>query len=1151
MRRTLHSIYFIFLLLTASQSLAGGMYFIENKGQWDKDVLYRAEIPGGFLFLKSKSLVYVMYDAKKVSAQHANHASTSSAAKENTEAVSIAAHGVEVQFQNAVSAVKHTPKKPIETYFNYFLGGKEANWGDGANGFEEVLYENLYQGIDLRIYLHQAQLKYEFIVKPQADPSQISLKYSGAEKVSLNETGQLVIKTSINSFKEAEPYSFQNVNGRVVEIASPFELQADNVARFTLPKGYNKNAVLTIDPELIFSTYSGAFADNWGHTATYDSEGNLYSGGTIFGTNFPATVGAFQTKFEGLVDVSIMKFTPDGSKLLYATFLGGNNTDIPASLIVNSKKELLILGTTSSKNFPTRSNAFQPAFGGGTRTVPISGLDLANGGDIFISKLSSDGKQLTGSTYLGGDGNDGVSNTRAFTIRNYGDALRGEIVVDQSDNVLIVSSTNSGNFPVKNYVQERIGGNQDGIISKLDAGLNNLLWSTYFGGEKEEAAYSLKSMSNGDIYVVGVTTSGLLLPTTTASYQQHLKGTEDAFLAKFSADKLVAVTYLGTDKQDTGYLVDTDPGGNVYVYGLTTGTYPVSQGVYQNAKSGQFIHALDPTLSKSIFSTVIGSGRGTPDISPTAFLVSECGNIYMAGWGGNVNSGTDNNQASSTLGMKVTEDAMKPTTNGNNFYIAILEQGAKSLLYATYFGSDSRNGGAQGDHVDGGTSRFDKNGTIYHATCACGGSYFPTTPQAWSKTNNSDNCNNAAFKIDIDRLKANFDVYSGTKKDVFSGCAPLSLSFVNTSEGGIDYIWEVSGATISREEDQATYTFSKPGEYTVTLKAYNRLSCKRIDVVEKKIVVETLTTKVTPDTTVCENSTISLLASGGTQYKWSPAAGLSNTNISNPTAIVKETMEYSVEIANASGCKVTQKVKIAVQKKTDFVDMPDTEVCQGASVTLSVSGNATQYKWLATNGLQETIAKSVTVRPTQTTTYTIEGIYADGCRPLREITVKVDNSYEPKFDIKTSGGACNEPFSYSMSNQTTNAQRYEWNLGVGGKITEPEINEYVYDKPGEYTVTLTAYNAAGCALSVSKKVVASPPFTLTNVITPNDDGKNDFFVVPVSPSSLEVFNRWGKSIFKNADYKNDWGKNIENGTYFYVVDTPQGNHCRGWVEVLH
>ncbi|MCF0070463.1 gliding motility-associated C-terminal domain-containing protein [Dyadobacter sp. CY261] len=1152
MQKTLRLLLLSFLIIAraAGYSQAASAYFIENKGQWDKEVRFRAAIPGGFLFLKDNSLLYVLYDGAKISTLHGKGHDGIPAVREDINAPGIRAHGVEVLFGNTVGNVTYKPVRESKGSFNYFLGNHAQTWAAGVKGYEEVVYENIYPNINLRVYLNQAKLKYEFIVKPGADASQISLQYKGAEKVSLNELGQIVIKTSVGEFKEAQPYSFQSsANARTVEVASTFRLNSENIAHFDLPNGYNRSLPLTIDPELIFSTYSGSVSDNWGHTATYDGDGNLYSGGTVFGTDFPATTGAFQVKFEGLVDVSIMKFNPDGSDLLYATFLGGDNTDVPASLIVNSKNELLILGTTSSKDFPIRTNAFQKTFGGGARVTPISGLELINGGDLFISKLNADGSQLTGSTFVGGNGNDGVSMTDIVTIRNYGDSFRGEVGIDQNDQVYVVSSTNSTNFPLKNPSQNKLGGGQDAVVLRLSAGLDQLLWATYLGGDKWDAAYSLKVSGNGEVYVAGISQSSNL-PTKTGVYQAALKGAEDGFVARFANDQLSALTYLGTDKEDGAYLLDLDQAGLVYVYGLTMGSYPVSQGVYQNAKSSQFVHALNATLSQTVFSTVIGSGRGTPDISPTAFLVSECGNIYLAGWGGNVNSSTGNSGASSTAGLAVTDDAIQPTTNGNNFYIAILEEGAKSLLYATFFGSLSRDPRLQGDHVDGGTSRFDKNGMIYHATCACGGSHFPTTPQAWSQTNSSENCNNAAFKIDIDRLKADFDVYSGQTKDVLKGCAPLDLTFVNTSEGGVDYIWEVNGATISREEGQSEYSFTKPGEYTVTLTAYNRLSCKRMDVAEKKILIETLATKVTGDTTVCENTAVKLSASGGSQYKWSPAAGLDNANTATPVATVKESVEYTVEISNAAGCKVTEQVKLAVEKKTDFVDMPDTEVCQGATVTLTVSGNAPQYKWHATTGLEETIGKSVTVKPTKTTTYIIEGLYEDGCRPLREITVKVDDSYAPDFDVVQSGGACNEPFSYSFTNKTPGAQRYEWNLGSGNPMNDPDVKNYIYELPGEYTITLTAYNAAGCSLTASKKISAEPAFILSNVITPNGDGKNDSFIVPVASSSLEVFNRWGKSIFKSADYKNDWGKDIANGTYLYVVDTPQGNHCKGWVEVL-
>jgi len=1155
----------ISLLFVSSVVHAGGMYFIQNKGQWDSDILYRTEVPGGFLFLKKQSLVYVFYDAAKVAALHGKRSGLNDAVSlhgvtKNADASKpnslktpdlngIAAHGVEVKMLNASATVSHKATRPVKSQFNYFLGNDSQSWASNVQAFEEVRYENIYPGIDMRIYMHEFTLKYEFILQPSSNADAIALKYEGASDLSLSEEGQVIIKTPLTSFKEAVPYSFQQVGKRSIEVKSKFVLKDGNTVHFELPDGYNKSEKLVIDPELIFSTYSGSAADNWGHTATYDDDGNLYSGGTVFGSNFPTTTGAYQVRFQGMVDVAIMKFSPDGSNLLYATYLGGNNTDIPNSLIVNSKKELVVLGTTASLNFPVTATAFQKTFGGGTAVFPISGLDMPNGSDIFIAKLSTDGKQLLASTFIGGRGNDGLSTEEKVTVKNYGDSFRGEVVVDKDDNIVAVTSTTSVNFPLRNPVQSTLSGRQDGVLFKLTTNLNTLLWSTYVGGNEYDAAFSVKVASTGDTYLTGITQSTNLAVHTTA-IQPKLKGDEDAFIARYSNEKLAGITYLGTDSSDGAYLLDLDKSGNVFVYGVTYGSYPVSSGVYSNAKSGQFIHALSADLSKTVFSTVIGSGRGTPDISPTAFLVNECGNIYIAGWGGNVNIVSSHNLASNTNGMVVTPDAIQSQTNGNNFYIAILEEGAKSLLYATYFGSLDRSGNAQGDHVDGGTSRFDKNGVIYHATCACGGSHFPVTSQAWSRTNKSENCNNAAFKIDIDRLKADFDVYEGDKKDVLSGCAPLTLSFENTSEGGIDYLWDVNGSTISREENGGEFVFRTPGEYTVTLRAFNRLSCKRVDVAQKKIVVGTINANVTADTTVCENTTLKLSASGGSSYKWSPSKGMSDSTSSSPTILINESGTYSVEISNAEGCKVTRQVKVNVEKKADFVEMPDTEVCAGASTILSVAGGATKFRWLAATGLPETFGNSVTVQPESTTTYTVEALYADGCKPIRQITVKVDRSYEPDFEIVRSGESCNEPFSYGMVNKTNNATKHEWDLGVGNTVNDISIENYIYETPGEYIVTLTSYNAAGCALSATKKLNAEPPFILANVITPNGDGKNDFFQVPVAQSSLEIYNRWGKKIFTSADYKNDWGKGISNGTYYYVVKTPNGNNCKGWIEVL-
>ncbi len=999
MKQILRTIFLLLWVIDGIQAQnPAAVRFVRNQGQWDAAIRYRAEIPGGYLLLKEKSLMYVFFDAEALKSRHA----MGSLANARTSDV-VNSHAVEVLFEDANAAFKVEEQHPNASSNNYFLDSNPTKWASNVPSFGEIIYRDVYPGIDFKMYAFRQTLKYEFLVAPQADASRIKLKYVGGKSLKLIDN-QLTVETTVNTFNELKPYTYQEVNDRTREITTQYRLEGNRVS-FEFPKGYQKEHTLTIDPELVFSSFSGSFADNWGHAATYDEDGNLYTAGTILDTRvFPATTGAFQTRLSGQVDVGVLKFTPDGSRLLYATYIGGAFTDIPHSMIVNHKNELVIFGTTSSSNFPTTTGAYQTRFGGGTRTTPIDGLELENGSDIFVLKLNTTGTRLEGSTFVGGNGNDGICNAFDLTVRNYGDEFRGEVVVDAQDNVYVATSTNSTNFPVVNGITNQYGGRQDAVVFKLNASLQNLVMSTYLGGTAIDAAYGIKWAPSGAFYVTGGTRSSNL-PAKAGAYKGTLSGIEDGFIAKFSNDKFEQLTYLGTDSSDVAYLVDIDAEENVYAIGLTRGRYATTTGTYRNLNAGQFIHALDKNLSSTVFSTTIGSSRARPDISPTAFLVNECGNIYFSGWGGVVNTRNRNNPYSSTTGLPITTDAYQQNTNGNNFYIAILEKGAKSLLYSTFFGNSSPGDVDRGDHVDGGTSRFSKNGIIYHATCACGGSRFPTTPMAWSRTNNSDNCNNAAFKIDIDRLKADFDPYLGSQKGVVSGCAPLTLDFINISQGGKTYTWDIEGNTISRDPNKATYTFNQPGEYRVTLRAFNPLVCRGQDIVTKIIKVGTSKASAKGDTTVCSNVGVPLLAQGGIKYTWSPAAGLSNPNIANPIARVNATTQFICTITD-SVCTVTRNVTVRIDNaKPDFNALKDTTLCSGQSALLTAIGNAPRFRWSPSNTLSDSVGTTVSAKPTQTTTYTVTGLYADGCRPQKSITVRIEDN-KPDFKVSPDTTIC-------------------------------------------------------------------------------------------------------------------------------------------------
>lgn len=1062
----------LFPLLAANRP--EGVRFVQNKGQWPSEVLFRAELPDGFLFLKKQSLHYVFYDGATVAALHAGKpVSADKARLSSTEPIpptQIRAHGVEVQLQNSQNAQIET-HKPIAEHLNYFFGNDPARWAAKVPVFGEIIYRNIYPDIDLRIFAYYQTVKYEFIVRPGADASQIALRYTGADSVRLD-NGQLLVTTSLQPFREEKPYSFTDRG----DVPAEWTLTG-NRAGFRFPAGYDRTQTLTIDPTLVFSTYSGSVADNWGHTATYDRSGNLYSGGTVFGAQFTASVGAYQVRFGGQVDIAVLKFSPDGDQLIYATYLGGEFTEVPHSILVDPAGSLLIMGTTSSARFPVGQRAFQRQFAGGTVTSPISSLDFDQGSDLFVTKLDSLGERLLAGTYIGGSRNDGLGNINPLIIKNYGDNFRGEIVTDAAGNVFVASVTTSADFPLQNAARTQLAGQYDGVLFSLSPDLATLRWSTLLGGDGYDAIYGLKMSPSGVLYACGVTRSTDLPTHATALHPRLLNAatTEDGFVARFVNQQLTQLTYLGTESADIAYLLDFDTAENVHIFGLTRGQYPVSDGVYRSLTGGQFVHALDPTLSRTFFSTRIGSGRSTPDISPTAFLVNECGNIYLAGWGGAVNARTGINFASSTIGLPVTSDAIKRTTNGSNYWLAVLEKGAQSLLYATFFGSENPtnpNEEDRGDHVDGGTCRFDKSGVIYHAACACGGSRFPASPTAWSRQNRSSNCNNAAFKIDVDRLKASFDAFQGNQQNVVQGCAPLSLTFVNTSEGGITYQWDIGGQATSSNPEQTAYTFTRPGEYTVVLRAFNRLSCKQVDVATRVIRVFPAAFRVSADTAICPGKSVQLLAEGARTYVWTPAQGLSNPNVANPVATPTQTTQYTVNMTNEFGC---------------------------------------------------------TVR--------------------RQVTVSVDDSFRPNVTLRTSSG-CGQVTQVELLNQSTGADEIRWSMGNGDTLKIPEPGSYRYEKSGQYTITVTA-RRGGCTLTVSLPPVDVENLKdIPNVITANNDGKNDLFDTGLSGAKVEIYNRWGRLIYNAAPYANNWGRDVPHGLYYFMLTTATGVRCKGWVEVL-
>lgn len=1116
--------------------------FTENKGQWDDNVLYKARIPAGNLYLEDNKLTYLFYNEDDMHKIDEIHHGTIPNPTYADSLINL--HAFQVEFLNAQKPTL-TSKDPLKNYDNYFLGNDKSKWASHVKHYNEVEYNELYKGINLKFYTSKNTMKYDFIVAPQANPNQIQLNYNGVDRCFI-ENGHLTIKTSVNTLIEHKPYAYQMINGREKEVKCNFILKG-NTLSFDFPEGYNKELELIIDPVLIFASYSGATVGNWGHTSTYDESGHLYGGGVVFGVGYPTTIGSIQINYNGgSRDGSISKFSPDGTSLIYSTYLGGIGGDSPHSLIVNNNDDLVIFGTTTSIDFPITNGAYDDT--------------LRGANDIFVSIISSDGLTLMASTFVGGTTNDGL-NSSAPLKYNYADDYRGEVIVDANDNVFVASTTMSDDFPTTTGVIQPnfMSGdnNQNACVFKLSPNLDTLVWSTYFGGNMDDAAYSLQFDELGNILFTGGTKSWDL-PVSASALNPILGGDMDGYIAKMTADatSLLACTYIGTPELDQTYFVQLDTANNVYVIGQTKGAYPITPAtVYNNPNSGQFIHKLTPDLSSTVFSTTFGSGDGDIDISLSAFLVNECNFILISGWGGTVNAFYSLASSSSTYNLPITANALQSTTDGSDYYLMMLSEDANDLMFGTFFG-----GSSSSEHVDGGTSRFDKKGIVYQAVCAgCfGNNDFPTTPGAYSNINGTTlpeasnlQCNLGVFKINLTKLTVDAEVYTTPYY-----CIGDTVHFQNLSTGGFNYYWDFDdGHNASVFEPY--HVFDSAGTYHVMLTSIDSITCVLSDtdyvdifvypppvaeidevlgvcrgdslelnasggvfyywlsdynisdtlinnpmvwpdipttytvVVGDSCGVDTVSVFVDilypsggimNDTNICRGDSIEIEAFLGKYYLWSPDSTLTLNNVSNPIVFPYYTTTYNVEITNLYNCVKDTFMTLYIDTiLPQALVSDDITICLGDSTILSVSGG-NNYSWTPTLSLNNALDSMPVATPQQTTTYNVSSSNSCGTA-YDSIVVSV---YQINATIVNDSAVC---IGDTVNLWAAGADTYWWEPSqYFASPSSSHISTTLYS-PTIFTVTATDNTSAGINCSTSLTVfmdtLPHPTIDLENEINTN------------------------------------------------------------------
>ena len=1017
----------------------------ENKGQWPEQVAFRAELPSTTLWAESNALVYQCYDANVLEWLHP------AGGKMAPEGALMRGHTYKVDFPGA-NPFSIDGEKKLPQYYNYYMGSDSTKWANDCKAFERCTYREMWPGIDMKLYAGKTAFKYDFVLRPGSNPSSIQMLWSNDVSLELSD-GNLLVKTSIDDVIEKAPFAFQTINGIIHEVTCNYVLQGQHV-HFELGF-YNPDYAVVIDPELAFSTYIGSPASNFGFTACDDSENNLIAGAAVFQQGYPVTSGAwesdFNTAINNYMDIALSKFSNDGSQLLYSTYLGGSVQETPHSVIADSQDNFILMGVTGSNDFPTTAGSYQPNFVGGPPLV-MSGFFVSghpDGTDFIITKFNSSGAMVA-STYVGGNEIDGL-NYGDKLFYNYGDAFRGEVNVDENDNVFVASTTR-GDFPMAgNSPQSSFGGGGfDGVVFKLNPNLSNLLWSSYFGGAADDACYAIEFSESGTIILAGGTRSGNF-PHCDLGHDTSHNGDVDGFILKLdpSTFSLQNGTFVGTNGYDQVYFIQIDQSNNIYAFGQTDGDMPITAGLYGQANSGQFIRKYNTSLTSLTWNTTVGTGSGNVDISPTAFLVSDCEQIYISGWGGETNAYCQvvydcYASLSTTFGLPVSADASQPDTDGSDFYLCVLSPNATELVYATYMGGSTSN-----EHVDGGTSRFNKNGSVYQAVCAgCqANSDWPTSPGAWSDTNDSFGCNLAVFRFNLGTVQAQLQIDGPPQV-----CESQAAVFINESVGANTFIWYF-GDDQTSTEFEPEHIYDEEGFYTITLIATDDLGCLLPDTTSITIeVLPGVDPSAEPVEAICAGQQTQLNATGSSNLFWLDDPTLDDPTISNPFVNPQETTTYY--LIDFNECETdTVEVVVEIYVPESSVSDPET-ICIGESVQLEASGGVT-YSWVPEETVNNPLIPNPTVTPDETTTYTVSIVTSEGCEVFEQVTITVETNIP--------GGTVYEEVNMCLGNsvQLNAVSGFEWSWSPTETLSNPFVQSPFATPTDTTTYYVTVTNSCG------------------------------------------------------------------------------------------
>lgn len=748
--------------------------FEENQGQTDPQVKYMARGNGYTVFLTSNDTVFALNSsapgARASGRQELRTASQAIAqrAEKNTTAA------IRMRLVGGSSHAQIAAGREMPGITNYFIGGDPSKWHAGVKHYSGVTYRDVYQGVNLAFHGEQRQLEFDFVVAAGASPAPIHLGFSGARKMATDATGNLLLSSAAGDVVLHKPVAYQERDGRrqVVDVA--FQMKSKDEVGFALGS-YDHGRELVIDPSIEFATYLGGSGEDDGYGAAFDSFGNIYVTGQTASTDFPTAGGVAPNKNAGSFDVFVTKISPDGSTLIYSTYVGGSGSDSGTAIAADALGNAFVAGGTTSTDFP-HNGGFQSALGG---TL-----------DAFVFELNPAGTALTYSTYLGGSGDDSALG----------------IAIDGSDHVYVVGSTFSTDFPTLNPIQSSIAGSSNGFVTKLSNTGNALIYSTYLGGGSGDFAAAVAVDSAGRAYVTGGTPNPAF-PTTSGAFQTSCGsdgtcngGLPDAFVTVINSagSSFIYSTFLGGEGIDQGLGVAVDAAGDAYVTGLTQSSthFPLKSSLQSYGGSQDaFVTELNPSGTALIYSTYLG---GSLDDAGSSIAVDESNNAYVTGRTHSANFPTSSNASQPLPG------------GGADAFVSEIAASGSQLVFSTYLGGllDENTHSSGGILSPLGALAVEESGANIYVTGNTASTDFPTKAAKQATSGGGTD----AFLVRYNVSTApDFQIAATTPAAVAqggSGTSTVTLTSLNAYSQSVTLVCRVTGSGSPLPACSASNAFS-------------------------------------------------------------------------------------------------------------------------------------------------------------------------------------------------------------------------------------------------------------------------------------------------------------------------------------------------------